>query len=366
MQIRTLRDDVELAEWTERWDRLGHQAGALVFSAPGWVAAWRRVMEPDASIQLLIDGPDDNPVGLFALSELRQRLHPRIPASVPYLGIAGSGLGSADHLGPITESAESGERLLIAASAMAERRPLVLAHLGPAHADAARNLPGSTAVTTTPVPGIDLTGVNEPEALWSTKMGKNLRRVERRMVDRGFTRSWTRIGGETSELLGEHGRLHAKRWQALGRSGLFDDRRRRFLTAVATELREPDGLWIQLINGSSGNIGSALVFRYGRTVCTYSTGRDPEFHELNLGPLLHSAAIRWAVEGRATRYEFLRGVEQHKARLGGSPSLDTSFVVGTSPTARILRVREAFLIRRDERAKIAQSQDDSGQNGGNE
>lgn len=345
-----LADDEALDAWTQRWDALAHRSGALVFSSPAWVGSWRAVMEPEARLVLLVDGPVDDPSGLLPLARLRQRLHPRLAVTVPYWGIAGSGLGAADHLGPVAVDPAAIDRLVDASPQVAGRGvALVLANVAPAAQAAAAGLARSTPVAVTTVSGMSLEGVERAEALWSKKLAGNLRRARRLLAEDGYGTTWHRLGRDDHARLAEHGRLHALRWSAVGRPGLFDERRQRFLAELAGRLRAPDGVWQVLVEREGSAIGSGIVLRYGGTVCTYSTGRDPAAGDRSIGPGLHEAAIRWALEAGATRYEFLRGVEEHKRRLGGQPSEDVTYVVGRSPAAELLRFRAALQRRRDAR-----------------
>lgn len=73
------------------------------------------------------------PEGLLALSHIRRRAHPRVPVSFECVGIAGAGLGAADHLEPLARSDASAHRLLLAAARYA--RGPVAALLGFEFAD---------------------------------------------------------------------------------------------------------------------------------------------------------------------------------------------------------------------------------------
>lgn len=344
----TVRDDADLRTWQDRWGRLAHSLDALVFASPAWVGAWWSTFEPGAHLELLVTGDPAEPSGLLPLAGVRQRLHPRLPVAVPHRTIAGSGRGAADHLGPLARTREVADALLAAAAE--GPGALVLANVTEGVGRSAAALPHATTVRTTPVPGIDLRGVTDPETLWNRKLVKNLRRAERRLAEAGHLRRWHRIDRAHEHLLDHHARLHGMRWRSVGRSGLFDPLRQRFLAEVGERLTDPDGVWLQLIEGPDGPIGSSVVLVHGRTVCTYSTGRSPAHHDLNLGPTLHAAAIRRAIDSGAVRYEFLRGLGPHKERLGGVVAEDATLIVGHGPAAALLRARERHVTRRDHRA----------------
>lgn len=345
MYVRELRDLDELREWTPVWERLARESGALYFATPGWVAAWATVLEPDAKLTLLIDGSPDDPDGLLPVSWLRRRLHPRVPVPIPYLGIAGSGVGAADHLGPITTSPKSAEALLATADELSGRLPLVLANLAPVHHAAAERLPHATRLAPKRCPVVDLRGIASPDDLWSAKLRKNIRRRRRLMAEAGLTARWIRLEPGGPSALMDLQRLHVARWRSRGGEGLFDERRVRFLEALAGSDGE-DGVWLQLIESADGPVAALLGFQFGRTFCTYKTGWDPTQRELGLGILLHSAAIERAIDLGFDRYDFLRGTEGHKYTLGGVDELDATYIVPSGPLGRLLIARDELADRR--------------------
>lgn len=69
------------------------------------------------------------------------------------------------------------------------------------------------------------------------------------------------------------------------------------------------------VNGSAA--ASALCFDDGRTVFLYNNGYDAAFAQVSVGLMNTVYTIRDAVEQGRTRYEFLRGDENYKFRLGG-------------------------------------------------
>ncbi len=65
-------------------------------------------------------------------------------------------------------------------------------------------------------------------------------------------------------------------------------------------------------------IASALCFDDGRTIYLYNNGYDPEYRRLSAGLMVKVFTIRDALELGRKRYDFLRGDEIYKFRLGGT------------------------------------------------
>jgi CelD/BcsL family acetyltransferase involved in cellulose biosynthesis len=79
--------------------------------------------------------------------------------------------------------------------------------------------------------------------------------------------------------------------------------------------------WLQLAFLEVGGKPAAtyLNFDYNDRVFVYNSGLDPEYQWLSPGWVLVAYLIRWAVEQGRKEFDFLRGDEDYKFRLGGIP-----------------------------------------------
>jgi CelD/BcsL family acetyltransferase involved in cellulose biosynthesis len=66
-------------------------------------------------------------------------------------------------------------------------------------------------------------------------------------------------------------------------------------------------------------VAMTLSFESGGTAYLYNSGYDPEFAHLAVGLVSKACAIRDAIARGQRRFDFLRGDEEYKARLGGDP-----------------------------------------------
>jgi CelD/BcsL family acetyltransferase involved in cellulose biosynthesis len=64
---------------------------------------------------------------------------------------------------------------------------------------------------------------------------------------------------------------------------------------------------------------SVMCFDYRDTVYLYNSGFDPRFRHLNAGLLCKVLSIRDSIERGKKVYDFLKGAEPYKQRLGGRP-----------------------------------------------
>ncbi len=67
-------------------------------------------------------------------------------------------------------------------------------------------------------------------------------------------------------------------------------------------------------------VATTLSFECGNTTYLYNSGYDPARSDLAVGLLSKAHAIRDAIERGQARFDFLRGDEEYKHRLGGHPA----------------------------------------------
>ena len=81
--------------------------------------------------------------------------------------------------------------------------------------------------------------------------------------------------------------------------------------------------WLKLfflyIKRHTKPIAAMLIFDYGGHYDLYNSGFNPDFSNLSPGQVLTAYTIKDAIENGRTLYDFLRGNEEYKFRLGGIP-----------------------------------------------
>lgn len=336
--LRTDRVDTAmlLAEARHEWDDLASLFGSY-FQTPAWVEAWHDVLSADSRMESLVATDDDGRiVGMLHIASMRRNLHRKAPIPLRYTGLAGSGPGAGDHLGPLAPP-DVGEGLL-AELGQRSGSPVMLEHLAPAWRTAAERA-GFRLVVEHVVPLLDLT--EGYEQVRSKKVRKEMRRRWRRMADEGVDGEWLTEPSEVETHLVELAHVHLARWREKGEPGLFSDTRLAFLRRLCQLSSDGTGPLLHLLRDQDRTVvGALLAFKHNDVFATYKTGWDPSVRHLGVGLAMHDAAIERASGEGCRAYDFLRGTTSHKYSLGGSDAHDVTMLRGRGVTARLLRKRE--------------------------
>jgi CelD/BcsL family acetyltransferase involved in cellulose biosynthesis len=112
-------------------------------------------------------------------------------------------------------------------------------------------------------------------------------------------------------------RLHAERWAAAGRGGVF--RKSRFAAfhdAVLPQLLAEGALELIWLQARGEPLAALYNFVWNGKVYNYQSGRKVDLPRgLRPGIVLHARAIRAAIEAGRREYDFLAGGEQYKKQL---------------------------------------------------
>ena len=350
-----VREEAHSASLRDEWEVLAYESDGSFFQSPQWVEAWQEAYAPEAKV-FMFTARDaaDTLVGLLPLAELTRPLHRRLPLPLPYVGVAGAGPGSADHVGPIAADPAVRVRLLEAAVAARPTRSVLLEAVGP---DLDVEIPGALTKHT-PCPAANLTSVESTADLWSSKMRKNLRRNKRQADEAGLTHRWYPPGEAGPDILDGIGALHIARQQTLGRDGLYDDRRSALVAALARmTFRDDDGQWVAVMVDEDEHVRAGLIgFQYAGGFYEYKTGWDPSLQAVAPGKILKTTSIERAIERGLSLYDFLRGTEQYKYRYGGEDRFDTTLLVPRGPSGWLLQLRERFGV--DDETEASDDSDD--------
>ncbi len=139
-------------------------------------------------------------------------------------------------------------------------------------------------------------------------------------------------------------RLHGKRWRARGQSGvLATPRRQKFHREVCEEFLARDWLrlWSLKVDGRAACVLLAYVYQ-GR-YSFFIGGFEPELMRWSVGTCLFAKVLSGAIAEGATEFDFLRGEEDYKYRLGAqNRRYQTLTRFADSPRGRLLKRRIAL------------------------
>lgn len=92
-----------------------------------------------------------------------------------------------------------------------------------------------------------------------------------------------------------------------------------FFQNLARELAKWNLLKLMFLNIDGHPAASVLCFDYDGALLLYNNGYDPHFNSLSVGLMSKVMSIRYAIEKGRRTYNFLKGAERYKFRLGGNP-----------------------------------------------
>lgn len=149
------------------------------------------------------------------------------------------------------------------------------------------------------------------------KQRHEVRRKMRRAVNDADTRWY--VAADDRELAAEMEefiRLH--QLSTTDKDAFMDERMRGFFHAVGQALQEAGWLQLMFLEMDDHKAAALLNFDYADTIMVYNSGYDPDqFAHLSPGIVLLAFSIEHAIELGRARFDFLRGDEVYKYRLGG-------------------------------------------------
>ncbi len=154
------------------------------------------------------------------------------------------------------------------------------------------------------------------------RLGKHERHELRRKI-----RNFERAGAATYEELVEPAAVEAglelllrlMRASHEGKARFLDAGRERFFRASSAAMAAEGLLRLGVLRLDGAAAAAVLCFDDGRATYLYNSGYEPELRRLAPGIVSKGLAIRAAAERGRERFDFLRGEEEYKGRLGGAP-----------------------------------------------
>ena len=191
---------------------------------------------------------------------------------------------------------------------------------------------------------------------YAKSLGKNMREQIRRYPKRlaknyACEYSQAKTSAEIDRALDELFALHGKRWRARGQTGvLVLPQRRNFQRALCHALAAQGALRLWTLRCDGNAVASLLCYADNGCVSYFIGGFEPEMMRFSVGTCLFAHAISCSIEEGCTEFDFLRGREEYKYRLG---AVDREYksISWHAPTAhgKLLQKRgeiEAEMLRR--------------------
>jgi len=103
------------------------------------------------------------------------------------------------------------------------------------------------------------------------------------------------------------------------KSDFMTDQRISFFRSLAEALAEARILKLYFLDLDEVPAAAVMCFDYNSTVYLYNNGYDDRYRSLSIGLLSKVFTIKDSIERGKIRYDFLKGTEVYKKRLGGKP-----------------------------------------------
>ena len=101
------------------------------------------------------------------------------------------------------------------------------------------------------------------------------------------------------------------------KAAFMTDQMASFFQALAGAMARAKLLKLCLLELNGKPAGAALCFDFNETLHLYNSGYDPRFQALSVGLLCKVTSIKNAIKNGRKKYDFLKGAETYKYRLGG-------------------------------------------------
>lgn len=287
--------------WRELWDRT---ADATAFQRPEWCMPWcDHVLRGNVEAVAVWQGRAL--AALLPLFRWRDRDH-------DVLSLLGAGVSDYQDI-LLASGAGDVIRAIEDTLALLAWDRLELGELRDGSQLLTLNIAGQQEITDQePCPALAL-GAHAPLAVVPRKLRHEIEYQRRRAArDLGIEHEML----SPDELVGALAELHHARWAARGQHGVIDRVRREFLEAACRRLAERD-LLIGVGLRFGPELGSVALSICDRDSARYYLGGfAPKFERRSPGILAIAAAIEESCRRGARWFDFLRGAEPYKYRLG--------------------------------------------------
>jgi CelD/BcsL family acetyltransferase involved in cellulose biosynthesis len=91
----------------------------------------------------------------------------------------------------------------------------------------------------------------------------------------------------------------------------------RFFQSMTANMADAGILKLCVLNANSRPVASIVCFDYDKTFHLYNSSYDPGFDHLSVGIVCKVLSVKHAIENGMEKYDFLKGEEPYKGRLGG-------------------------------------------------
>jgi CelD/BcsL family acetyltransferase involved in cellulose biosynthesis len=153
-------------------------------------------------------------------------------------------------------------------------------------------------------------------AMLSTKQRHEVRRKLRRLQQAGDANYRLVDGGEAlPQVMDVFLKLFREAGE--GKAAFMTPRMESFFVSLAEAMAEAGLLKFGILEFNASPVAAVMCFDYEDNIYLYNSGYDPQYSSLSVGLLSKVLCIRDSIERGKKRFDFLKGREAYKYRLGG-------------------------------------------------
>ena len=351
MRVECVRDAVRLESLTEDFARLSQGAAMQRLS---WLLPWWQAYQATHRLHVLVAYQSESVCGIMPLAETTSALTGR---SLVFMG---SGKVCSDDLGILAKPSDNEEVAESFAKWLMESPDCCRwDHLDLDGVRAGNQAMECFGLVIEALTGSQIERKQSPSC-WAasvaggydaylsrlTKRARKLVREAESAIHSGKGKFELAQSREQSlEFVREIERMHQARWKEQGIEGCFsrsefshfldgtirsmwqDPWRSENAACEAESMAQCQRVFVGLLRIDGIVAAGSICFRDRDAVAMYLVGMNPEFAASRPGWMLNTCFIKQGIEMGCSRFDFLRGDEEYKERLGGVPAVQHRWVV---------------------------------------
>ena len=292
----------------------GFRQGRQIFSLPRWIQTWRQAFEPEDELYICLIKMNEELIGVAPLSiDGATASFVGDPEICDYFDFpVAPGYEKEFYDALLDDLAKRGVTELDLRCLRPEST--ALSHL----ADAARNRGGACSTEPDGVSvEMDLPG-DWHEYLYTLngRQRHEVRRKLRRLREKGAVHF---LALKDTEEIMQRLDVFLKmfRESRSDKAAFMHPKMEVFFRSMIRAMSEEGVLRLFILNLNDSPVAAALCFDFQDTLYLYNSGYDPQYSSLNAGLICKILSIKHAIETGRKKYDFLKGAESYKLRLGG-------------------------------------------------
>jgi CelD/BcsL family acetyltransferase involved in cellulose biosynthesis len=165
---------------------------------------------------------------------------------------------------------------------------------------------------------------------WSKRMRTMMRKAREELKRGDFHLNIARTAKEAIEELKVMEEIHQARWKDRGVEGCFsNDSFAEFTREIIDTTCDAGKSFVAILRWQGTPAAGAICFIDSTTLYVYLASMAPGFSERKPGWKLNGFLAEYALRCGYTRFDFMRGDEEYKQRMGATPSIQERWMISS-------------------------------------